>query len=730
MSFLALMVPVLASVAALYFVVLLTQQILAKPQGTDRMAELSGFVQEGAQAFLKREYTYIAMFVGALFFVFVVMGQFVDDTGLPTYGLDVRTGIAFLMGAMASCAAGIVGMMIATRCNSRTAAAALSAIEQAGPDATEKQAAAAKKKALVGALDVSLSGGAVMGLTVVGVSLLGLAIVVMIFGGKQGSANIINGYSLGASLVALFARCGGGIFTKGADMGADLVGKVEAGIPEDDPRNPAVIADNVGDNVGDVAGLGADLLESYVSSIIVPMAIAATLAAIGTADATSEVAQAANEGVRFRLTMLPMYIAAVGTLSSILGVLYVKRMGEADPQKALMNGTYIAAAACAVLSFVVVALGGTKYMEGGHDYGRFGPYWSSMFGVIAGIVVGLTTEYFTSSKYKPVRRLAENSQSGPALTVTEGISTGMASTAMPVLLLSLAVIFSYEVGGIYGVGMAALGMLATTGMVVSVDSYGPIADNAGGIAEMAHLDKKVRQVTDSLDAVGNTTAAIGKGFAIGSAAFAALGLVIAYCATAQIAALDVSLMNPKIIAGLFIGAMLPYLFSSFLFRAVSDAAFAMIVEVRRQFAETAGLKEGKEGVLPDYAKCVDIATNGAIKGMLLPGAAAIITPLLFGKLLGKEALAGLLLGSTAAGLVLGIQMATAGGAMDNAKKYVEEGHFGGKGGDTHKATVIGDTVGDPLKDTVGPSLNILMKLMAVISLVFAPMLRTIEPLIK
>lgn len=541
-----------------------------------------------------------------------------------------------------------------------------------------------------------------MGMSVVGLSLLGLCLMFYIF---EGNPTIINGYAMGASLVALFARSGGGIFTKGADMGADLVGKVEAGIPEDDPRNPAVIADNVGDNVGDVAGLGADLLESYVESIIASLAIA-TLIGLTAADTV----------VR-SLQLLPFYIASAGIVASIIGIMFVRIVGKSNPQGSLMGGTYISAALTGVATYFIVKNFGSGFTEDGKVYEAMGPFYATLCGVVSGALVGFFSEYFTSTKYKPVKKLAEESQSGPALTVTSGISVGMASTAIPVLALAIAVMLSYNFAGIYGVAMAALGMLATTGMVVAVDSYGPIADNAGGIAEMAELDPKVRDITDNLDAVGNTTAAIGKGMAIGSAAFAALGLLVAYMKSAQVEIADIK--NPRVLAGLLIGGMFPFLISSMLFQAVSKAAYKMIEEVRRQFKEIPGLMEGK--VLPDSAKCVDISTTGAIQGMLVPGSLALIAPVVVGLSLGADALAGLLVGALITGVMLGIQMANSGGAMDNAKKYVEEGNFGGKGSETHKATVIGDTVGDPLKDTVGPSINILIKLMAVISLVLAPL---------
>ncbi len=672
-----LTIPIIASLVALGFVGYLSLDVMRRDPGNDRMVEISKAVQAGAKAFLKREYLYIAIFVVVISILIALAPAFAKVE------LGWKTSIAFAAGAIASALAGYIGMSIATRANCRTTQGALVG-------------------GLKGALSIAVSGGAVMGMSVVGLSLLGLCIVFIVF---DGAPTIINGYAMGASLVALFARSGGGIFTKGADMGADLVGKVEANIPEDDPRNPAVIADNVGDNVGDVAGLGSDLLESYVESIIAALAIAAIIGV------------SAGDSVAHNLRMLPFYIASAGIFASIVGIMFVKLAGRSNPQGSLMGGTYVSAVLTAIATYFIVSKYGSEFVEDGRSFSLMGPFYSTVTGVLSGVIVGFFSEYYTSNKYSPVRKLAEESQTGPALTVTGGISIGMASTAVPVIALAAAVMLSYHFSGIYGVAMAALGMLATTGMVVAVDSYGPIADNAGGIAEMAELDPKVREITDNLDSVGNTTAAIGKGFAIGSAAFASLGLLVAYMKSANVDVADIK--SPRVLAGLLIGGMFPFLISSMLFKAVSKAAFKMIEEVRRQFREIPGLMEGK--VLPDSAKCVDISTVGAIQGMLVPGALAIATPAVIGFLLGPDALAGLLVGALITGVMLGIQMANSGGAMDNAKKYVEEGNFGGKGSDTHKATVIGDTVGDPLKDTVGPSINILIKLMAVISLVLAPL---------
>ncbi len=675
----------LASLLSLAFVVYLARYVLSKPQGTEHMATLSSMVQAGARAFLYREYRWVGSFVVVIFVLLTLVGVM-----NPEIGLNYKTAIAFAAGAVASGCAGFLGMYIATRANSRTAAAA--------------ESGGVRK-----ALDVAMSGGAVMGMGVVGIALLGLVIVYRIF---EGDPLIVNGYAMGASLVALFGRTGGGIFTKGADMGADLVGKVEAGIPEDDPRNPAVIADNVGDNVGDVAGLGADLLESFVASIISSLAIAFIM--------YNTVSAEAGEFLRG----FPFVLAAVGIVGSIIGVMYVKKFAQSNPQSALMNGTYLSAI------ITLIAIGVYSYFYGysfphpdreGVDVAWWGPFLAAVLGIVSGSLVGFISEYFTSSKYAPVQRIAKGSQSGPAITVTEGTAVGMQSTLAPIIVMAVAIVLAYWLCGVYGVAIAALGMLATTGMIVAVDSYGPIADNAGGIAEMSHLDPKVREITDNLDAVGNTTAAIGKGFAIGSAAFAAIGLLSAYMLAAGLSPADVSLLDPQVLAGILIGGMLPFFFSSLLFGAVGRCADLMILEVRRQFDTIPGLRDGKEGVLPDSTTCVDIATKGAIQGMMLPGFLAIFAPIIMGLALGPDALAGMLVGAIASGVMLGLSSANSGGAMDNAKKYIEEGHYGGKNSEAHKAAVVGDTVGDPLKDTVGPSINILIKLMSVISLVLAPL---------
>ncbi len=681
----------IAAVVSLVVVLILALGVRKQDPGNETMQDLSKQVQLGARAFLKREYTWVATFVVVIVILFCLVPFFNKEIDL-----GAGTAASFAFGAIMSAIAGYIGMSIATMANSRTTQAALTG-------------------GLKQALGVAVSGGAVMGLSVAGLGLLG---VVIVYGITGGNMEITNGYAMGASLMALFARSGGGIFTKGADMGADLVGKVEAGIPEDDPRNPAVIADNVGDNVGDVAGLGADLFESYVESIIASLAIATAMAV------TVSVA-GGTDGATFSLLVIPFGIASIGLIASILGVWFVKAFGSSKPQSALMGGTYISGILTIVGTFILVyAIGQNfEYQRGFGDVVETFSWWTpfvvSVIGVVAGMIVGFTSEYFTSADYRPVKKLAENSQSGPALTVTEGIAVGMESIAIPVIVLAIAIMASYYFLDFYGVALAALGMLATTGMVVSVDAYGPIADNAGGIAEMAHLDPKVREITDNLDSVGNTTAAIGKGFAIGSAAFASLALVSAYMVSANLDASKISLINVNVMAGLLLGGMLPYYFSSLLFRAVSRAAYKMIDEVRRQFREIPGLMDGT--AKPDSARCVDISTQGAIQGMLVPGTIAILVPPVIGFLLGPAALAGVLIGTLISGLALGLQCANSGGAMDNAKKYIEEGNYGGKGSDTHKAAVVGDTVGDPLKDTVGPSINILIKLMAVISLVLAPL---------
>ena len=701
------LIPGIAGLAALAFLVYQRGQVMAHDPGNETMQRISGLIQQGASAYLRRQYMYVAAFVIAIAGIISLAPML--KPGIP---LGWRTAVAFVLGAVASSLAGFIGMNIATRANSRTTQAA----------------AEGGKNGVANALKIAVSGGSVMGMGVVGIALLGLCVVLLF----DRDPAVVNGYAMGASLVALFARSGGGIFTKGADMGADLVGKVEAGIPEDDPRNPAVIADNVGDNVGDVAGLGADLLESYVESIIATMAIAASVGFAASTGMLGEVATAVEGAVvamtneptsgqvtRAALANLPLTIAAAGIIASILGVLWTKMRSERDTQSALMGGTYVAAGLTVVATFFIVRamVPADGFDLLGQHYDRMGPFWANVIGIVSGVAIGFVSEYYTSTKYRPVRRIAEDSRTGPAITITTGLAVGMMSVAVPMVILAAAVYFSSAVSGIYGISLAALGMLATTGMIVSVDSYGPIADNAGGIAEMAGLDPEVREITDGLDAVGNTTAAIGKGFAIGSAAFAALGLLSAYMAAVGVASVNIA--DARVMAGLLLGGMLPFLFSALLFDAVGRCAFQMIEEVRRQFRDIPGLMEGTAE--PDSAKCVDISTQSAIKGMLLPGGLALGFPLLSGFVLVPQGLAVMLVGALVVGVQLGIQMANSGGAWDNAKKYIEQGNVGGKGSDAHHAAVVGDTVGDPMKDTVGPSINILIKLMTVIALVFAPL---------
>ena len=659
----------LSGAVALVFAFYLANRINRVNPGNERMREIAGAIHEGAMAFLIREYKTLIVFV-------VVVAVAIYVAGVMTPGaesLQPETAVSFIIGACCSVAAGFIGMSVATRANVRTANAAQESANKA--------------------LGVAFSGGAVTGMSVVGLGLLGIGIVTRLFD----NPSVINGFALGASSIALFARAGGGIYTKAADVGADLVGKVEAGIPEDDPRNPAVIADNVGDNVGDVAGMGADLFESYVGSIIAGMSLAVSL------------------GLGRNGIILPVLIAAVGVVASIIGTFFVRTGEGANAAKALNAGTLAAS---------IVALAGAYFLTTGllpadGQVTGTGVFIATVTGLAAGYAIGRISEYYTSADYNPVKEIAKASQTGAATNIISGFATGMVSTALPVIVTVIAILLAYRFAGLYGIALSAIGMLSTTGMVVAVDAYGPIADNAGGIAEMAHLDARVRKITDALDAVGNTTAAIGKGFAIGSAALTALALFSAYTAAAGISKID--LMNPQVVAGLFIGAMLPYLFSSMTMKAVGRAAFDMIEEVRRQFREIPGIMEGE--AKPDYANCVRISTAAAIREMVVPGLLAVLVPLAVGLLpgLGKEALGGLLAGATASGFLLAIMMANAGGAWDNAKKYIESGNCGGKGSAAHAAAVNGDTVGDPFKDTSGPSLNILIKLMTIVSLVFAPL---------
>ncbi|MBQ1577287.1 MAG: sodium-translocating pyrophosphatase [Oscillospiraceae bacterium] len=649
--------PVL-SVVALLFAAYKAVYVSKAPAGNERMREIASAIAEGANAFLMSEYRILAIFIVVLFALIAIF-------------IDIGTAVCFLLGALFSIAAGFFGMRVATRANVRTANAAM-------------------ESGMNKALSIAFSGGSVMGMCVVGLGLLGCSLIYI-----TGNISSMFGFSLGASSIALFARVGGGIYTTAADVGADLVGKVEVGIPEDDPRNPAVIADNVGDNVGDVAGMGADLFESYVGAIVSALTLGVTMHA-------SLHETFSNAGALF-----PLVIAAIGIFASVIASFFVRGKENANPHAALKMGSYISSALVAIASVVF-----SKLFFGGYFCA-----FSIVAGLIVGLVIGKVTEVYTSEDYKSVKRIADQSETGSATTIISGIAVGMQSTWVPIVLISVGIYISYmATGNLYGIALAAVGMLSTTGITVAVDAYGPIADNSGGIAEMSGLDPHVREITDKLDAVGNTTAAMGKGFAIGSAALTALALFVSYADQVKLG--SINLLSPEVVIGLLIGGMLPFAFSALTMDSVSKAAYKMIEEVRRQFRDIPGILDGD--AKPDYSSCVSISTKAALQQMIVPGLMAVVCPLLVGILLGTEALGGLLAGSLVTGVLLAIYMSNAGGAWDNAKKYIESGHHGGKGSEAHHAAVVGDTVGDPFKDTSGPSINILIKLMTVVALVFAP----------
>ena len=677
----SMIIAMVAGAVALLFATGMAVRVLTADPGNQRMRLIGDAIREGSTAFLRREYLVLVPFVIVVAGVlWVLIDWYTLDATTP------KTAISYLVGTVCSASAGLIGMSVAVRANVRTAAAAMHGLNPA--------------------LRIAFSSGSVMGISVVGIGLLGVTILYLIFK----DITVVAGFGMGASSIALFARVGGGIFTKAADVGSDLVGKVEAGIPEDDPRNAGVIADNVGDNVGDVAGMGADLFESYVGSLI------STIALAGAAIAYDS-----------DMAVLPLLLAGAGILAAILGTFVVRSSELATFSQllwALRRGIFTAAVLVAIFALVIVLVMDLDSFDQGS---KFRLFWAILAGLAAGIIIGLATEYYTSYDYGPTRGIAEAAQTGPATVMISGIATGMLSTLIPVVAISLTILIAFELADFYGVALAGVGLLSTLGITLATDAYGPVADNAGGIAEQAHLAPEVRQRTDALDALGNTTAATGKGFAIGSAALTSLALLAAYAEASGLREAGINLLGHTTLVGLLLGAMLPFLFSAFTMKAVGRSAYSIVNEVRRQFREIPGIMEGT--ARPDYARCVDISTRGALREMILPGLMAVIAPIATGFALGTEALGGLLIGSVGAGFMLAIMMASAGGAWDNAKKYVELGHYGGKGSDAHKAAVAGDTVGDPFKDTSGPSLNILLKLMAIVSLVFAPVFLKVTPLI-